>query len=83
MGSLEGCRRYLLFAGLVVGTLAASPNPATAQCAGDALRLCVSDIPDRDRVKSCLLKNLKELTPECRSQFREGQGAVRRRHHRG
>ncbi|MFZ0422212.1 MAG: hypothetical protein WAL80_04980 [Xanthobacteraceae bacterium] len=83
MGSLEGCRHYLLFAVVVVGALGAAPHPAQAQCEGDALRLCTASIPDRDRVKSCLLQNLNSLSPDCRSQFREGQGTVRRRRHHG
>ena len=83
MASLEGCRYPLLFAIVVVGALGASAPSARAQCEGDALRLCLPDIPDRERVKSCLLQNLNQLSPDCRSQFREGQTAGRRHRHRG
>jgi hypothetical protein len=81
MGSLKTRRYRLLFAITVAATLGASAHSAKAQCEGDALRLCLPAIPDRERVKSCLLENLNKLSPDCRAQFREGQGAVRRRRH--
>jgi hypothetical protein len=83
MASLETCRHHLLLAIVVLGALGASAHSAKAQCEGDALRLCLPDIPDRERVKSCLLQNLNSLSPDCRAQFREGQSTVRRRHHHG
>jgi hypothetical protein len=82
MASLKGRRHYFLFAIVAAAALGASPHSAQAQCAGDALRLCASSIPDQDRVKSCLLQNLNNLSPDCRAQFREGQSTIhRRRHH--
>jgi hypothetical protein len=83
MGNLETRRRYLLLAVLVVAALGGSAHSAKAQCEGDALRLCLPAIPDRDRVKSCLLQNLSSLSPDCRAQFREGQGSGHRRRHHG
>jgi hypothetical protein len=68
---------HILFAILLVGTLSALPTPAKAQCEGEALRLCGGAIPDRERVKSCLLKNLSGLSEGCRSQFREGRNPRR------
>ena len=83
MGRLENRRHSLLLAIVVAATLCASAHSARAQCEGDALRLCLPDIPDRERVKSCLLQNLNSLSPDCRAQFREGQAAARRRRHHG
>jgi hypothetical protein len=54
-------------------TLGASAASADMACASDALRFCSADIPDQTRTKSCLLRNIRNLTPECRSQFREGR----------
>ena len=82
MSSPELRRDYLLFAALLAGILVHSPTPAKAACEMDALRFCGSAIPDRDRVKSCLLQNLNSLSPDCRSQFREGRAANRRRRYR-
>jgi hypothetical protein len=54
-------------------------------CMGDAFRLCSSEIPDIDRVKTCMIRNKSQLSPECRVFFRPGPEAevVRkaRRHH--
>jgi hypothetical protein len=83
MNSLEALPRYVLFAILLAGMLGVSPTPAKAACEGDALRFCGSAIPDRDRVKACLLQNFKQLSPDCQSQFREGRSANHRRRHHG
>ena len=62
-----------LFSVVLSSTLSASGANPDMACAGDALRLCAADISDQTRVKSCLLRNIRNLTPECRAQFREGR----------
>jgi hypothetical protein len=73
--------RAVLFSAVLSSTLRVSVASADMACAGDALRFCIADIPDQTRVKSCLLQNISNLTPECRAQFREGR-SVRARHTR-
>jgi hypothetical protein len=38
-------------------------------CTGDAFRLCGSEIPDIDRITSCMIRNRSQLSPECRRVF--------------
>jgi len=39
-------------------------------CMGDAFRLCSSEIPDIDRVKTCMIRQQSQLSPGCRVYFR-------------
>jgi hypothetical protein len=71
--------RTALFWAVLSWTVRASVAAAEMECAGDALRFCGADIPDQTRVKSCLLRNISNLTPACRAQFREGHN-IRARH---
>jgi hypothetical protein len=41
-------------------------------CMPDAFRLCSSEIPDVERVKTCMVRNRSQLSPECRAFFRAG-----------
>jgi len=41
-------------------------------CQSDAFRLCSQFIPDADNVKACMLKQIRNLSPDCRAQFTEG-----------
>jgi hypothetical protein len=54
-------------------TIGTSDASADMACASDAFRFCSTEIPDQTRIKSCLLRNIRDLTPECRAQFREGR----------
>ena len=63
----------VLFSMVLGGILRASVASADMACAGDAFRFCSADMPDQTRIKSCLLRNIRNLTPECRAQFREGR----------
>jgi hypothetical protein len=47
-----------------------------AACAPDALRFCVSYIPDPTSVEQCLRQNEPDLSDACRSVFEQGAGAV-------
>jgi hypothetical protein len=64
---------------LAIGlTLFALATPASAYtqeermaCENDAFRVCGHAIPDEQRVKSCMLANVKKLSPQCRRVFRQ------------
>ena len=48
----------------------AQPTPAQRQaCEQDAYRLCQDAIPDEQRVRQCLVRNMRRLNPTCRSAF--------------
>jgi hypothetical protein len=40
-------------------------------CTEDAFKFCGADIPDVPRITACMIKNLKQLSPVCRAQFKE------------
>lgn len=39
-------------------------------CTHDAFQFCSSEIPDVERITVCMIKNVKKLSPLCRSQFK-------------
>jgi hypothetical protein len=48
----------------------AQPTPAQRQaCQDDAFRLCQDAIPDEQRVRQCLVRNMRRLNPTCRGAF--------------
>jgi hypothetical protein len=54
----------------------ADAQPTQAQrdaCQQDAFRLCNDAIPDEQRVRQCLVRNMKRLNPTCRSAFHSGR----------
>jgi hypothetical protein len=52
----------------------AQPTPEQRQaCEQDAYRLCQEAIPDEQRVRQCLVRNMRRLTPTCRSAFQRGK----------
>ena len=53
----------------------AQPTPAQRQaCEQDAYRLCQNAIPDEQRVRQCLVRNMRRLTPTCRIAFHRKRG---------
>jgi hypothetical protein len=48
-----------------------------AACMGDAIILCSSAIPNKERIASCLASKMSQLTPRCRAQFDKSSSAVR------
>jgi hypothetical protein len=38
-------------------------------CTGDVFRLCSSEIPDRERIIACMMKQRASLSDGCRSVF--------------
>ena len=59
----------LSFSMLPSASEAYSPEQEQA-CTGDAFRLCSSDIPDVDRVTTCMIRKKAQLSPGCRAHFR-------------
>ena len=48
-----------------------------AACMGDAIMLCRSAIPNKERIASCLASKMSQLSPGCRAQFGQGKTAAR------
>jgi hypothetical protein len=79
----------LAMAAGVIAVLASSPASAQgtpaqqAACQGDAMRLCGAYIPDVGRIKSCMMSQVKNLSPGCRAQMGGGgKKHARHYHHR-
>jgi len=71
---------FQLAATLAALSILTMPQPAHTYtveqqqyCTGDAFRLCGSEIPDIDRVTSCMVRNRSQLSPECRRVFGAGE----------
>jgi hypothetical protein len=48
----------------------AQPTPAQRQaCQDDAFKFCNDAIPDEQRVRQCLVRNMRRLNPTCRAAF--------------
>lgn len=57
-----------------IAAFACSPSSAdeaeqAALCRGDVMRLCMGEIPDRDRIGSCMKAKLASLSPGCKTVF--------------
>ena len=51
-----------------VGTPARADDAEAARlCRGYAFRLCLSEIPDRDRMTACMARNRARLSPGCQT----------------
>ena len=50
-----------------------------AACTGDAFQFCGSEIPDATKVEVCLRKNIRQISPACRSQFNPRTARARTR----
>ena len=48
---------------------AAEEAEATNLCRGDAFRLCMNEIPDRERITACLQRRRADLSPGCQTMF--------------
>jgi hypothetical protein len=58
-----------------LGSLNAAGTAEQQQaCFGDAIMLCGSEIPDVQRITTCMVRNIDKLSPRCRAQF--GQPVV-------
>jgi hypothetical protein len=73
-------QKLIAIAFVLTVTGLAAPAPAFAYtqdeqmaCQDDAFRLCGNAIPDEQRVKSCLIANMRRLSPQCRRMFNRGR----------
>jgi hypothetical protein len=73
-----GCQRVhirvaLVFVAVAVLPSAAQSGPSEFQqriaCMSDAVRLCAAEIPDRDRIRTCMATKHDQLSLGCRVVF--------------
>ena len=65
---------FLLSLASFAGSASAANNAEAQQaCQDDAFKFCNELIPDEEKVKACLIHNLRRLTPACRRMFSRGR----------
>jgi hypothetical protein len=67
---------FIALALVFFATPAAQAEISQAQrqaCEQDAYRLCQDAIPDEQRVRQCLVRNMRRLNATCRSAFQRGK----------
>ncbi len=55
--------------GLLTSASYAYTDEQQQMCAGDAMRLCSSEIPDVDRVTACMIRQRAQLSDGCKAVF--------------
>jgi len=61
---------------------AATRAEAEAACTPDALKFCSAQIPDETKVRSCLVKNRKQLSTACGEIFKSGKKRSKKKRRR-
>lgn len=67
----------VLALGVLVATSSGSragEEEQAALCRDDVMRLCLSSVPDRGRIVSCMKARRASLSPGCRAVFDAGPG---------
>lgn len=64
---------FLLSLAGFTGTASAGTAEEQAACQDDAFKFCNDAVPDEDKVKACLTKNRRKLSPACRAMFSGGR----------
>ena len=64
---------FVLTVVILAGPASAYTQEEQQACQDDAFRLCGQLIPDEQRVKACLISNMRRLSPQCRRQFQRGR----------
>jgi len=79
--NIRGCKLLiataLAFGMLTTASLAHTPEQEQ-MCAGDAMRLCSSEIPDVDRITACMVRQRAALSDGCKAVFRKETAAATR-----
>jgi len=74
-GSGNGVSKRLVATVFAFGMLTTAALAHTAEqeqmCAGDAMRLCSSEIPDVERITACMQRQRAALSDGCKAVFRK------------
>jgi len=60
----------LLLAGFPAAVRAAGTPEQRRACTQDAFKFCADVIPNVPRITSCMIANMRKLSPACRAQFK-------------
>jgi hypothetical protein len=66
------CVLALVVLGAGVSAAQAGEEEQAALCRDDVMRLCMTSIPDRGRIVSCMKAQRASLSPDCRAVFDAG-----------
>ena len=75
-------RSVLAFAIMAANTTfaaAAEAPDAKQACSNDANTYCPDDVPDREKVYACLIKNVNQLSPACKKIISDSIAPPQRR----
>lgn len=70
----RGCKLLIATAlafGMVTTASYAHTPEQEQMCAGDAMRLCSSEIPDVDRITACMIRQRASLSEGCKAVFQK------------
>jgi hypothetical protein len=78
-------KKFVLIVALGMASMGAGSAFAQSQedqtaCTPDVIRLCQQDIPDHDRIISCLVRSKLQLSPACSVIFNRPRTANVRRY---
>jgi hypothetical protein len=78
--TLRRARLTILIGATAFGTVSAVHAYTAEQqqlCSDDAMRLCSSEVPDVDRITTCMRRQYAALSKGCKSVFRTGNSEAR------
>jgi cysteine rich repeat protein len=61
------------------GAAVEAPDAARQACGNDANTYCPDDVPDREKVYACLVKNVNQLSPACKKIITDSLAPPQRR----
>ena len=74
MTAFQRVQLMIVLASIGTGTVPALVHAYTAEqqrlCSDDAMRLCSADVPDVDRITTCMQRRRALLSEGCKSVFR-------------
>ncbi|ACB81991.1 conserved hypothetical protein [Methylorubrum populi BJ001] len=70
----------IAFSAAGTASVRAGEEEQAALCRDDVMRLCLTSIPDRGRIVSCMRAQRASLSPGCRAVLDKGTAATAGRH---
>lgn len=70
---------FVILASTTTFGATAETSEARRACANDANTYCPDEIPDRERVYACLVRNVDQLSPPCKKIISESIAPPQRR----
>ncbi len=61
----------LTLAAAALPVYAASQDDEDHACRGDAFHFCASEIPNKEKITTCMKQHYAELSPPCKAMFKK------------